>query len=54
MEITLPIAVALFLASALAVILLGTQLVKYGDALATLTGWGRLFVGSILIANLAP
>ena len=26
------------------------MLAKYGDALATLTGWGRLFVGSILIA----
>ena len=26
------------------------QLAKYGDALATLTGWGRLFVGSILVA----
>ena len=41
---------AVFLASAAAVIFLGIQLAKYGDVLATLTGWGRLFVGSIFIA----
>ena len=39
-----------FLASSAAVIFLGTKLAVYGDALATLTGWGRLFVGGILIA----
>ena len=44
------VAVLVFLGSAVAVIFLGVQLAKYGDALATLTGWGRLFVGSILVA----
>ena len=46
----LSVAVLVFLGSAAAVIFLGVQLAKYGDALATLTGWGRLFVGSILVA----
>ena len=46
----LAVALAIFLASAVVVIFLGHQLAKYGDALATLTGWGRLFVGSILVA----
>ena len=50
-EITsLSIAILVFLGSAAAVIFLGTRLAVYGDALATLTGWGRLFVGSMLIA----
>ena len=47
---SLSIAILVFLASAAAVIFFGTRLAVYGDALATLTGWGRLFVGSILIA----
>ena len=46
----LAVAVVIFLASAVAVVFLGTYLAKYGDALASLTGWGRLFVGSILVA----
>ena len=46
----LPVAIIVFLASAVAVVLLGTYLAKYGDALASLTGLGRLFVGSILVA----
>ncbi len=50
MVVTLPIAIAIFLGSALTVIFFGSQLAKYGDALATLTGWGRLFVGSLLVA----
>jgi cation:H+ antiporter len=49
-EAHLSVAVLVFLGSAAAVIFLGVQLAKYGDALATLTGWGRLFVGSILVA----
>ena len=49
-EVGLIAAVSVFLGSALAVIFLGVQLAKYGDALATITGWGRLFVGSILVA----
>ena len=40
----------MFLASAVAVIFFGTRLAIYGDALASLTGLGRLFVGSILLA----
>ena len=39
-----------FAASAAAVIFFGAKLAVYGDALATLTGWGRLFVGSLLVA----
>ena len=49
-EVGLIISIPVFLGSAAAVIFLGVQLAKYGDALATLTGWGRLFVGSILVA----
>lgn len=49
-SVGLAVSLPVFLASAAAVILLGIQLAKYGDALATLTGWGRLFVGSILVA----
>ncbi len=48
--VSLTVSVPIFLASAAAVIFLGVQLARYGDALATLTGWGRLFVGSILVA----
>ena len=49
-SVGLTVAIMVFLASAVAVIFLGVQLAKYGDALASLTGWGRLFVGSILVA----
>ena len=50
MTSALIIPVAIFLGSAVAVIYFGGLLAKYGDALATLTGWGRLFVGSLLVA----
>lgn len=50
MGLDLAVAIGIFLVSAATVIYFGTQLAKYGDALATLTGWGRLFVGSILVA----
>ena len=46
----LAVASAVFLVSSLAVIFFGTRLAVYGDALASLTGLGRLFVGSILLA----
>jgi cation:H+ antiporter len=46
----LAIALAVFLVSAGSVIFFGIRLAVYGDALATLTGWGRLFVGSVLVA----
>ena len=50
MSAELAIAIAVFLASAVSVWFLGVGLAKYGDALASLTGMGRMFVGSILIA----
>jgi cation:H+ antiporter len=46
----LAIAILVFLASAVSVWFLGVGLAKYGDALASLTGLGRMFVGSILVA----
>ena len=46
----LAIALAIFLVSAATVVFFGGLLAKYGDALARLTGWGHLFVGSILVA----
>ena len=48
MDLLIPLMV--FLASAAAVLFLGTRLAIYGDALASLTGLGRLFVGFILVA----
>lgn len=50
MSADLTIAVAVFLASAVSVWFLGVGLAKYGDALASLTGLGRMFVGSMLVA----
>ena len=46
----LTIAILVFLASAGVVMFSGAKLAVYGDALASLTGWGRLFVGSLLVA----
>lgn len=46
----LAVAIVVLLASAGVVIFCGTQLAVYSDALASLTGWGRLFVGSLLLA----
>lgn len=40
----------LFLGSAALVILSGVYLARFGDALADLTGWGHLWVGTILVA----
>jgi cation:H+ antiporter len=50
MSADLTVAILVFLASAIAVGFLGLGLAKYGDALASLTGLGRMFVGSILVA----
>ena len=50
MSAELAIAISVFLARAVSVCFLGVGLAKYGDALASLTGLGRMFVGSILIA----
>jgi len=47
-ELALPVIV--FLISAGSVVFFGIRLAVYGDALASLTGWGRLFVGSVLVA----
>ena len=44
------VAILIFLASAGVVVFCGAKLAVYGDVLASLTGWGRLFVGSLLIA----
>ena len=49
-QVGLAISIPIFLGSAAGVMFLGVQLAKFGDALAILTGWGRLFVGSILVA----
>jgi len=46
----LAVALAVFAGSAILVIFCGAKLAVYGDALASLTGWGRLFVGSLLVA----
>ena len=46
----LTVAILVFLASAGVVMFCGAKLAVYGDALASLTGWGRLFVGSLLVA----
>ena len=46
----LTIAIVVFAVSAVAVIFFGSKLAVYGDALASLTGWGRLFVGGLLVA----
>ena len=46
----LSVAILVFLASAGTVMFCGAKLAVYGDALASLTGLGRLFVGSLLIA----
>jgi cation:H+ antiporter len=43
-------ALLLFAGSAVVVIFSGVFLAKYGDALADLMGWGRLWVGTVLVA----
>jgi cation:H+ antiporter len=40
-----------FLASAAVIVVAGTFLARYGDAIADLTGLGRLLVGSVLVAG---
>ncbi len=44
-------AVLQFLASAAVIIVAGTFLTRYADAIADITGFGRLLVGSILLAG---
>ena len=47
----LVVVIALFAASALVVVGSGLKLAKYGDLLAIKTGWGRLWVGTLLVAG---
>jgi cation:H+ antiporter len=47
---TLAQAVTVFLISALAVILAGVGLARFGDELAEKTGWGALWVGTVLVS----
>ena len=48
---SLPIALLVFLGTASVVVFCGTKLAKYGDMLAIKTGWGRLWVGTLLLAG---
>ena len=43
-------ALIIFTASSVVVVYCGVLLAKYGDALAEILGWGRLWVGTILVA----
>tara|TARA_A100001037_G_scaffold82024_1_gene74074 strand:+ start:5938 stop:6939 length:1002 start_codon:yes stop_codon:yes gene_type:complete len=47
---SLIVAIPVFLASAIVVVLAGIALAKYGDDLAVVTGWGALWVGTILVS----
>ena len=51
MSVDLTQALLLFAGSAVVVIFSGVFLSRYGDALAELMGWGRLWVGTILVAT---
>jgi cation:H+ antiporter len=44
-------AVAVFVISAVCVVFAGIGLAKYGDELAEKTGWGKLWVGTLLVAT---
>ena len=44
-------AIIQFIASAAVIVVAGTFLARYGDAIAELTGLGRLLIGSILLAG---
>ena len=47
---SLVVALPVFFASAVAVVVAGIGLARYGDELADRTGWGHLWVGTILVA----
>jgi cation:H+ antiporter len=47
---TLSGAITVFVACAIGVIIAGVNLAKYGDELAEKTGWGKLWVGTVLVA----
>jgi len=42
-------AIVIFLVSAAFVIMAGVGLARFGDALAEATGWGKLWVGTLLV-----
>ena len=46
----LAVAVPVFLASAIVVVLAGIALARLGDAVTDITGWGALWVGTILVS----
>lgn len=48
---SLPVVIILFLGTASVVVFCGSKLAKYGDLLAVKTGWGRLWVGTLLLAG---
>ena len=47
---SLAVAVPVFLASAVLVVLAGIALARFGDQIADITGWGALWVGTILVS----
>jgi cation:H+ antiporter len=48
---SLGVALAVFAASAVFVVFAGIGLARYGDELAEKTGWGKLWVGTLLVAT---
>jgi len=50
-ELTLQSAGLIFFISASVIVFAGTKLSKYGDALADITGLGRLWIGALLLAG---
>ena len=48
---TLASALFVFLVSAVAVVIAGIGLARFGDELAEKTGWGKLWVGTLLVAT---
>ena len=47
---SLAVAIPVFLASAVLVVLAGVALARFGDQIADITGWGTLWVGTILVS----
>ncbi len=51
LTVTLTVAIGVFLVAAVVVIIAAIALEKSGDVIASRTGWGRLWVGSLLLAG---
>lgn len=47
----MPIAITQFVALAAVIVVAGSFLTRYADAIAEATGWGRLLIGSVLLAG---